>query len=57
MKDIAKIKILWKYCENTVESTNEGIKNTETTLRNLKEHQKFLKIDKILKSNIEATKF
>ena len=38
------------------ESTNESIKNTETTVRNLTENQEFLNIDKILKTNIEVTK-
>ena len=45
------------YCENTIESTNESMKNTETTLRNLRENQEFLNIDKILKTNVEATKY
>ena len=44
------------YCEKTIESTIESIKNTETTLRNLTENQEFPNIDKILKTNIEATK-
>ena len=39
-----------------IESTNEGIKNTETIFRNLTENQEFLNIDNILKTDIEATK-
>ena len=50
MKDIIT------YFEKTIDSTNESIKNTETTLRNLTENQEFLNIKKILKKNLEATK-
>ena len=50
MKDITT------YCEKTIESTNEGIKNTERTLRNLTENLQFLNIKKISKINVEATK-
>ena len=50
MKDITT------YCEKTIKSTNESIKNTETTSRNLTENQEFLNIDIILKINVEATK-
>ena len=39
-----------------ITTENESIKNTETTLRNLTENQEFLSIDKILKTNVEATK-
>ena len=44
------------YCENTIESANKSIQNTETTLRNLTENQEFLNIDKVLNINVEATK-
>ena len=44
------------YYKNTIESTNENIKITETTLKNLTESQEFINIDKIMKTNIEATK-
>ena len=50
MKDITT------YCEKTIKSTNDSIKNTEATLRNLTENQEFLNIDKVLKTNVEATK-
>ena len=50
MKDITT------YCEKTIKSTNDNIKNTEATLRNLSENQEFLNIDKVLKTNVEATK-
>ena len=50
MKDITT------YCEKTIESTNENIKNTERTLRNLTENLQFLNIKKISKINVEATK-
>ena len=50
MKDITT------YCEKTIKSTNESIKNTETTLRNSTEKQEFVNIDKILKTDVEATK-
>ena len=50
MKDITT------YCEKTIESTNESIKNTERTLRNLTENLQFLNIKKISKINVEATK-
>ena len=50
MKDITT------YCEKTIKSTNEDIKSTETTLRNLKENQELVNIDKTLKTNVEATK-
>ena len=42
--------------KKTMKSTNESIKNTEVTLRNLTENQEFLNIDKVLKTNAEATK-
>ena len=42
MKDITT------YCEKTIKSTNDSIKNTEATLRNLTENQEFLNIDKVL---------
>ena len=45
------IKGITTYCEKTIESTNESMKNTETTLRKLTENQEFLNIDKILKAN------
>ena len=35
---------------------NDGINSTETTFRNLTENQELLKIDKILKINVEAAK-
>ena len=35
---------------------NDSINSTETTFRNLTENQELLKIDKILKINVEATK-
>ena len=50
MKDVTT------YCGKTIKSTNESIKNTEATWRNLTENQEFLNIDKVLKTNIEATK-
>ena len=50
MKDITT------YCEKTIKSTNESIKNTEATFRNLTEYQEFLNIDKVLKTNVEASK-
>ena len=50
MKDITT------YCEKTIESTNESIKNTERTLRNLTENLQFLNIKKISKIHVEATK-
>ena len=50
MKDITT------YCEKTIKSTNESMKNTETTLRNLTENHEFLNIDKILKTNVDVTK-
>ena len=40
MKDITT------YCEKTIKSTNESIKNTEATLRNLTENQEFLTLTK-----------
>ena len=40
MKDITT------YCEKTIKSTNESIKNTEATLRNLRENQEFLTLTK-----------
>ena len=40
MKDIA-------YCKKAIESTNEIIKSTETTLRNLAENQGLGHIDKL----------
>ena len=49
-------KHITTYCEKTIESTNESIKNTETTLRNLTKKQKFLNLDKILQTTVEATK-
>ena len=42
--------------KKVIKSTNESIKNTEVTLRNLTENQEFLSIDKVLKTNVEATK-
>ena len=48
MKDLAT------YCEKIIKSTNESIKNTEATLRNLTENQEFLNIDKVLKTNVEV---
>ena len=48
MKDITT------YCEKTIKSTNDSIKNTEATLRNLTENQEFLNIDKVLKTNVEV---
>ena len=50
MKDITT------YCEKTIESTYESIKNTEITFINLTENHEFLSIHKILKTNIEANK-
>ena len=50
MKDITT------YCGKTIKSTTESIKNTEATWRNVTENQEFLNIDKVLKTNIEATK-
>ena len=50
MKDITT------YGENTIKSTNESIKNTEVTLGILTKNQEFLNIDKVLKTNVEATK-
>ena len=50
MKDITT------YGEKTIKSTNDSIKNTEATLRNLTENQELLNIDKVLKTNVEATK-
>ena len=47
MKDIT-------CCEKTIKSTNESIKNTETTFRNSTEKQKFLNIEKLFKTNAEA---
>ena len=35
---------------------NDSINSTETTFRNLTENQELLKIDKILKINVEAVK-
>ena len=43
MKDITT------YCEKTTKSTNDIIKTTETTLKNLTENEEFLNIDEILK--------
>ena len=40
MKDITT------YCEKTIKSTNGSIKNTEATLRNLRENQEFLTLTK-----------
>ena len=48
MKDITTC------CEKTIKSTNESIKNTETTFRNSTEKQKFLNIEKLFKKNAEA---
>ena len=42
--------------KKAIKSTNESIKNTEVTLRNLTENQEFLSIDKVLKTNVEASK-
>ena len=42
MKDITT------YCEKTIKSTNDSIKNTEATLRNLTENQEFLNNGKVL---------
>ena len=39
MKDITT------YCEKTIKSTNESIRNTEATLRNLTQSQEFLNIE------------
>ena len=39
-----------------IESTNESIKSSETTLRNVTENQEFLNIGKILKRNVETSK-
>ena len=50
MKDITT------YCEKTIKSTNESIKNTEATLRNVTGNQEFETLTKILKTNVEATK-
>ena len=50
------MKVITTYCEKTIKSTNESIKNAEATLRNLTENQEFLNIDKVLKANVEATK-
>ena len=50
MKDITT------YREKTIKSTNDSIKNTEATLRNLTENQELLNIDKVLKTNVETTK-
>ena len=50
MKDIKTYG--WK----TIKSTNESIKNTELTLGILTKNQEFLNIDKVLKTNVEATK-
>ena len=50
MKDITT------YYDKTIKSTNESIKNTEATLRNVTGNQEFLNIDKVLKTNVEATK-
>ena len=50
MKDVTT------YCEKTIEFTNESIRNTEATLRNLTENQEFLNIGKVLKTNVEPTK-
>ena len=50
------MKGITTYCEKTIKSTNESIKNTETTLKNLTENKEFLNIDEILKKNVEATK-
>ena len=50
------MKGITTYCEKTIKSTNDSIKNTEATLRNLTENQEFLNIDKVLKTNVEATK-
>ena len=50
MKDITT------YYDKTIKSTNESIKNTEATLRNVTGNQEFLSIDKVLKTNVEATK-
>ena len=44
------IKDIKCYCKKTIESTNEGIKNTETTLRNITVKHDFLNIGKILKA-------
>ena len=44
------------HCGKTIKSKNGSIKNTEATQRNLTENQEFLNIDKILKTNVEATK-
>ena len=38
------------YYGKTIKSTNESIKNTEATLRNLTENQELLNIDKVLKN-------
>ena len=43
------IKDITAYCRKTIKSTNESIKNTDATLRNLREKQEFLNIDKVLK--------
>ena len=50
------MKDVLSYCKKIIESTNESTKNTETTLRNLTGNQEFLNIEKILKTNVEATK-
>ena len=50
------MKGITTYCEKIIKSTNESIKNTEVTLRNLTENQEFLNLDKVLKTNVEATK-
>ena len=42
--------------EKNIESTNESIKNTEATLRNLTENQESLNTGKILKTNVETIK-
>ena len=52
----SKLKAFSLMLMKDITTENESIKNTETTLRNLTENQEFLSIDKILKTNVEATK-
>ena len=39
------VKDITTYCEKTIKSTNESIKNTEATLRNVTGNQEFRDID------------
>ena len=48
MKDITT------YCEKTIKSTNESIKNTEATLRNVTGNQEFRDIDQNIENKCRS---